>query len=79
MANICISDLKSCDSCDSTEVLSEQDRLSIHGGAVTSGFYFGADGSVGAGIGVSIGGSSFGVGVGFAAGGGGAALKFSFV
>jgi hypothetical protein len=69
MANICISDLKSCDS-SIDEVLSEQDQLSIHGGEVTSALYAGG-GAVGIGIGVSVGGYSFGVGLGFAAGGGG--------
>jgi hypothetical protein len=83
MANICISDL----SCDSTEVLSEQDLLKTRGGisgdsfggwAVTSGFSFpssGSGGGVGIGIGASIGGYSFGVGLGFA--GGGSSARFA--
>jgi hypothetical protein len=76
MANIRISDLKSCDSID--EVLSEQDQLSIHGGEVTSALYSGG-GAVGIGIGVSVGGYSFGVGLGFAGGGGQARFAVALV
>jgi hypothetical protein len=78
MANICISDLKLCDSIDIDEVLSEQDQLSINGGAVTSALYSGG-GGVGIGIGVSVGGYSFGVGLGFAGGGGQARFAVALV